>query len=42
MKKSVVQEELTISGKLRFIPITIYDNGSVVNDGIGLVCIGGE
>ena len=42
MKKSVVQEELTISNKLRFIPITIYDNGSVVNDGIGLVCIGGE
>ena len=42
MKKSVVQEELTISSKLRFIPITIYDNGSIVNDGIGLVCIGGE
>lgn len=38
MKKSVVEEEITLCNKLRFIPITIYnDEGSMVNDGIGLV-----
>ena len=37
-KKSVVEEEITLCNKLRFIPITIYDdNGNIVNDGIGLV-----
>ena len=42
MKKSVVQEEFTMADKIRFIPITIEDNGTIVNDGIGVVCIGGE
>lgn len=37
MKKSVVEEEITLCQKVRFIPITITDNGTVVNDGIGLV-----
>lgn len=37
MKKSVVEEEITLCQKLRFIPITITDNNTVVNDGIGLV-----
>ena len=37
MKKSVVEEEITLCNKMRFIPITISNNGSVVNDGIGLV-----
>lgn len=38
MKKSVVEEEITLCNKVRFIPITIYDtDGNVVNDGIGLV-----
>lgn len=38
MKKSVVEEEITLCNKLRFIPITIYnDEGNMVNDGIGLV-----
>ena len=37
MKKSVVEEEITLCSKMRFIPITITDSGSVVNDGIGLV-----
>lgn len=36
MKKSVVEEEITLCNKLRFIPITIQ-NGNVTNDGIALV-----
>ena len=37
-KKSVVEEEITLCNKVRFIPITIYDdNNKIVNDGIGLV-----
>lgn len=35
-KKSVVEEEITLCNKLRFIPITIT-NGSITNDGIALV-----
>lgn len=43
MKKSVVEEEITLCNKLRFIPITIKDdNGNVTNDGIGLVSIVGS
>lgn len=38
MKKSVVEEEITLCNKVRFIPITITDsNNNIVNDGIGLV-----
>lgn len=38
MKKSVIEEEITLCNKMRFIPITITDsNDNVVNDGIGLV-----
>ena len=37
MKKSVVEEEITLCTKVRFIPITITENNTVVNDGIGLV-----
>lgn len=37
MKKSVVEEEITLCNKLRFIPITITRNNVIVNDGIGLV-----
>ena len=38
MKKSVVEEEITLCNKVRFIPITIYDNNNnMTNDGIGLV-----
>ena len=37
-KKSVVEEEITLCNKMRFIPITIYDDsGNMTNDGIGLV-----
>lgn len=37
MKKSVIEEEITLCNKLRFIPITITSGGATVNDGIGLV-----
>ena len=36
-KKSVVEEEITIANKIREIPITILENGNVINDGIGFV-----
>lgn len=37
-KKSVVEEEIILCNKMRFIPITLYDNdGKITNDGIGLV-----
>lgn len=38
MKKSVVEEEITLCNKVRFIPITLYNSsGAMANDGIGLV-----
>lgn len=42
MKKSVVEEEITLCNKLRFIPITITSGNTTVNDGIGLVSVGGD
>lgn len=43
MKKSVVEEEITLCNKLRFIPITLTDsNNNITNDGIGLVSAGGD
>ena len=40
MKKSVVEEEITLCNKLRFIPITLDDgNGNITSDGIGLVSV---
>ena len=45
MKKSVVEQEITLCNKLRFIPIEIYDennNNTLINDGIGLVSVGSE
>ena len=42
MKKSVVEEEITLCNKLRFIPITVTDNNNnVINDGIGIVSVMG-
>lgn len=42
MKKSVVEEEITLCNKMRFIPITLYDgNNNIINDGIGLVSTAG-
>ena len=39
MKKSVVEEEITLCSKMRFIPIEISSGGVIVNDGIGLVSV---
>ena len=40
MKKSIVEQEITLCNKLRFIPIEIRDtNNNIVNDGIGLVSV---
>lgn len=39
MKKSVVEEEITLCNKMRFIPIEITAGGTLVNDGIGLVSV---
>ena len=41
MKKSVVEEEITLCNKLRFIPIEVYNVNTLVNDGIGLVSVAG-
>ena len=40
MKKSVVEEEITLCNKLKFIPITLDDgSGNITSDGIGLVSV---
>lgn len=36
-KKSVIEEEITLCNKARFIPITVKDGDTVTNDGIGIV-----
>ncbi len=36
-KKSVIEEEITLCNKARFIQITVKDGDTVVNDGIGIV-----
>lgn len=41
MKKGVMDEEITLCNKLRFIPIERYENNVMVNDGIGLVSVVG-
>ncbi len=39
-KKSVVEEEITISNKVRVIPITVRDeNNKITNDGIGFLAL---
>ena len=38
MARAVVENDITVGGKVRFIPITITDNsGNITNDGIGIV-----
>lgn len=37
MKKAVINDELTLNNKARFIPIEIMDGTTVVNSGIGIV-----
>lgn len=40
MKKSVVEEEITLFGKMKFVPVTTYDsNNQIVNDGVALVSV---
>lgn len=39
MKKSVVEQEITLCNKLRFIPIEVTENNTLINDGIGLVSV---
>lgn len=40
MRKGVMEEEITLCNKLRFIPITITDtNNNITSDGIGLVSV---
>ena len=41
MKKSVIEEEITLCNKMRFIPIETYNGNTLVNDGIGLVSVAG-
>lgn len=36
-KKSVIEEEITLCNKARFITITVKDGDTVTNDGIGIV-----
>lgn len=37
MRKSVVEQEITLCNQVRFIPITIMNGTTIVNEGIGLV-----
>lgn len=37
MRKSVIEEEITLCNQMRFIPIQITEDGNIVNEGIGLV-----
>ena len=37
MSKAVVEQEITLCNKVRFLPMQITENNVVVNDGIGLV-----
>ena len=39
MKKSVVEEEITLCNKMRFIPIEVSSGNILSNDGIGLVSV---
>ena len=39
-KKSVIEEEITLCNRMRFIPITVKNGDTIVNDGIGLVSVG--
>lgn len=41
MKKSEVEEEITLCGKIRFIPVQITEGGVITHDGIGLVSVMG-
>jgi hypothetical protein len=42
MKKSVVDEEIILNNKVRFVPIQITNGNVITNDGIGIVGVGGN
>lgn len=42
MRKSVVEEEITLCNSIRFIPITIMNGSTIVNEGVGIVSIIGQ
>ena len=39
MRKSVIEDEITLCNSIRFIPITILNGSTVVNEGVGLVSV---
>lgn len=39
MKKGVIEQEITLCDKLRFIPVEIYNGSTLINDGVGLVSV---
>lgn len=39
MRQAFVENEITLAYRMRFIPVTVTENGEVVNDGIGLVSV---
>lgn len=39
MEKCVAENEIAVGNKLRFIPVTLTENGTVVNDGIAVVSL---
>lgn len=40
MRKSVIEEEITLCNKIRFVPITLRDSdGNISSDGIGVVSV---
>lgn len=41
MKKGVMDEEITLCNKVRFIAIERYNGNTMINDGIGLVSVAG-
>ena len=42
IKKSVIEEEIILCNKMKFIPITLYDgSNNITNDGIALVSVSG-
>lgn len=41
-RKSVIEEEITLCAKARFIPITITSGNTITNDGVGIVSVGGN
>lgn len=39
IKKSILEEEVTLCNKIKAIPIEVYNNNTLVNDGIGFISV---